>query len=379
MRVYGYEPFIDRCHAPMKRLFISMSANETEASVENSLPLLQVENLFQLQEWALLNDDLKENIKRHAFEVQQQYTTALKATDNLERALKKEQNQVKDHVQGVEDDEHPEVRDLRLQLDDVRSKLADIDELQQGHNREIASLNRQKEEITYDIEAYQAKRLDFLETQLMSGVKEEQMSVIQGQTQLETLRKDYEEKKTHFQDLVREKESLLAELANWRRDMEKATEAPFKIQDQCEQLRKRYSTISHELVRQDNILKECEDEIADCVARKKDNEDLTVTLRADYEKRKLDIGQLEREMDRLNKEKIVTREIAMTQKEERERLDEVIAQLMNKVRFKIASMHEIHLNFNLHIDPLGQLFGYKSQSRKRAVTKNLSPADNDHE
>jgi hypothetical protein len=104
-----------------------------------------------------------------------------------------------------------------------------------------------------------------------------------------------------------------------------------------------------------------------------------VTLRADYEKRKLDIGQLEREMDRLNKEKIVTREIAMTQKEERERLDEVIAQLMNKVRFKIASMHEIHLNFNLHIDPLGQLFGYKSQSRKRAVTKNLSPADNDHE
>ncbi len=91
---------------------------------------------------------------------------------------------------------------------------------------------------------------------------------MQRKQQIENLKKDYDEKREGYLEIVRQKEKLDIEKEKYATALTKASEVPPKMMKQNEVLKEAIQSLSIELVRQNQMGTQLDTEIVKYVKRK---------------------------------------------------------------------------------------------------------------
>lgn len=282
-------------------------------------------------------DLIREKLFKFNDMFKQMQSSEIKFIEQIQREQERKANQ-KIVSRELDDDEivqeHEEIVALRKELESGRVRLAGIGKLQEEHAKATTDLKKHREDIRLEIESYQSKRLDYLETQLISGVKEWKMEVLQGQTQVENLQKDLEERRSQWQDSFNDRNLLIEDKNELAKALAAQSEIAPRVAQQNEQLQKKLRSLTEEINNQTKIYNERNKEYEILNKKKIDTENTSTQLKSDYEKMKLEISQMEARMEQIASEKVLEKERLQEHKEEKQRLDVAIKTAVKEVRAK---------------------------------------------
>ncbi|KAJ3144973.1 hypothetical protein HK101_002563 [Irineochytrium annulatum] len=214
-----------------------------------------------------------------------------------------------------------EIGELKRELLKTENEASLAQEREQRLIKEIDETSKLKNDLMNDIEEIRRHKADMLEPQLIQSTKEIKIDIAQRKHQVENLEKDLEEKESSYDTVLREKERLDIEREKHAAQLAKATEMPQKILKQSEVLRDAISSLVIENVKQTTLAQQLDREIERLAHRKKEMEEHKLDQAADYEQRRSEIGEMERQCDDIFKQHEFAREQLSVQRSERVRLD----------------------------------------------------------
>ena len=313
------KPDVDRVFFQLNRLEQAKKLPESTADAIR-------ERVFKL------NDTLEQLHKSELKFVEKIHNEEEKRREKQQQQQQQKQSVSKEMDGDEPPQEHEEIVALRKELESGRQRLTGIGKLQEEHTKTTTDLKRQREDIRIEIESFQSKRLDYLENQLISGVKEWKMEVMQGQTQVESLQKDLEERHAQWQDAVNDRNQMIEEKNDLAKAVATQVEIIPRIAQQSEQLQKKLRALTEEINNQLQIYNERHKEFEVLNKKKIETENLSVQLKSDYEKMKLEICQMEERMEQITAEKALEKERIQEHKEEKQRIEAAIKAAVTEVR-----------------------------------------------
>ncbi|TPX37722.1 hypothetical protein SmJEL517_g00446 [Synchytrium microbalum] len=245
---------------------------------------------------------------------------ALLATADFEKSVKKKLKAVSQAVQAqriqidtsgsAQYTEASEVADLRRELLKVQHDEKIADDSHNRSSKEVADLTNHKKELLDEIEEARRHKADLLEPQLLASTKELKLELMQRRQQVETLQKDLEEKDGTLEAVEKEKERLAEEQERQVSALSKASEIPFRLQKQSEVLKDAISALVVE----------------------SELDDIKLEVNADYEQRRSEIHEMERQCDEIFKDHEMAREQLAIQKQDRVRLDASLRNVVHQAK-----------------------------------------------
>ncbi|ORY51485.1 hypothetical protein BCR33DRAFT_656040 [Rhizoclosmatium globosum] len=193
----------------------------------------------------------------------------------------------------------------------------------------------QKSILNADIEEIRKHKADMLEPQLIVSIKELKLDISQRRHQVENLEKDLEEKEITYEIVLGEKDRLDIEKEKHAAALARATEMPQKIMKQSEILRDAISSLVIENVKQNTLAQQLDREIDHLARNKRDFEEIKLDQAAEYEERRAEIIEMERNCDEIFKDHEYAKEQLSIQRADRVRLEMAI-------RNAIATNHKDH-------------------------------------
>ncbi|KAJ3233161.1 hypothetical protein HDU81_002463 [Chytriomyces hyalinus] len=187
----------------------------------------------------------------------------------------------------------------------------------------------QKAVLNADIDEIRKHKADMLEPQLIVSIKELKLDISQRRHQVENLEKDLEEKEITYEIVLGEKDRLEIEKEKHAAALARATEMPQKIMKQSEILRDAISSLVIENVKQNTLAQHLDREIDHLAKNKRDFEEIKLDQAAEYEERRAEIIEMERNCDEIFKDHEFAKEQLSIQRADRVRLELSIRNALN--------------------------------------------------
>ncbi|KAI8612195.1 hypothetical protein BC830DRAFT_1067947 [Chytriomyces sp. MP71] len=188
----------------------------------------------------------------------------------------------------------------------------------------------QKAVLNADIEEIRKHKADMLEPQLIVSIKELKLDISQRRHQVENLEKDLEEKEITYEIVLGEKDRLEIEKEKHAAALARATEMPQKIMKQSEILRDAISSLVIENVQQNTLAQQLDREIEHLAKSKREFEEVKLDQAAEYEERRAEIIEMERNCDDIFKDHEFAKEQLSIQRADRVRLELAIRNASNQ-------------------------------------------------
>jgi hypothetical protein len=236
-----------------------------------------------------------------------------------------------DKAQNRQFQENIEIGELKRELTKAENEHKLANTRDESLLREIETLTKQRDEINDDINMLRKHQVDILEPQLIANIKELKLDVLQRKGQLENLRKDYDERQSQYQTSLSEKNQLDLEKEKQIAQYSKASELPTKLQKQSEVFKEGINLLAIESTKQANLLVQLEREQERLAKRKHELDEFSLSLRTDYERRRIEMNQVERESEQIFKEHQLAKEQLLVQKEEKLRIDQAYRKMIAEV------------------------------------------------
>ncbi|KAI8808274.1 hypothetical protein BJ742DRAFT_772272 [Cladochytrium replicatum] len=264
--------------------------------------------------------------------------TCLTTTVEAEKSLAKRCKQLTQEISGQKIDidrtanltfsSNSDIGDLKRELLKAENELTLAQQREKRVHDEIEECQKQRQGLTNDIEEIRRHKADMLEPQLIASTKELK-ALIQRKHQVENLQKDLEEKQTTLDKIKSDKERLEIEKEKQAVALAKSTEIPLKIIKQTEVLRDAISALVLENMKQTTMGQQLDKELERLAKRRKELEEHKLDQAADYEQRRAEIHEMERQCDEIFKKHEMSKELLGTQKAERVKLDLMFKKILS--------------------------------------------------
>ncbi|KAJ3348828.1 hypothetical protein HDU83_001030 [Entophlyctis luteolus] len=208
----------------------------------------------------------------------------------------------------------------------------------QREKKLVADINEsldQKAVLNADIEEIRKHKADMLEPQLIASIKELKLDISQRRHQVENLEKDLEEKEITYEIVLAEKDRFMIEKEKHAASLARASEMPQKIIKQSEVLRDAISSLVIENVKQTTLAGQLDREIDRLAKIKRELEDVKLDQATEYEERRAEIIEMERNCDEIFKEYEYAKQQLSIQQADRQRLE-------LSIKNAIATNHKDH-------------------------------------
>lgn len=273
---------------------------------------------------------VSDSLKQRVESLQEAYATTLRAL-----------HQAPELKASTELEENDEIRSLRIQLVQHKSALVTLDDRNKKRQAESQFLNSQYDSISSELEAINSKHVDLQESRIRAGVNETQHDLVQGATQLESLRRDVDEQLYARTEMAKQEDSLKTQRADAQRNYENAAKLPLDIIAAIQPLRAKLKLIHANIEREELTAEAQDSELDQHQLSQAAMQDSTVTLRAQYEGLKLNILHIERELDSIQKDKMLAKENALTAKSKIVEIAVTTKKTMNEINWANESLVKI--------------------------------------
>lgn len=250
-----------------------------------------------------------------------------------------------DKTQNRQFQENIEIGELKRELVKAENEHQLSIQREDALHAELEDLSKTSKELNSEIDMLRKHQLDILEPQLVAGIKELQLDVMQRRAQIENLQKDFDEKQgsesengtlycialirpplpLHFSDAVHAltTEKSTAEVTKEKHISlySKASELPAKLQKQSEVFREGITLLAIEATKLASLLAQLDRDQEKMLKRKHEVEDLSLTLRAEFERRRMEMDQVEMESENIHKAHQLAKEQLFVQREEKVKLE----------------------------------------------------------
>ncbi|EPZ33889.1 hypothetical protein O9G_002452 [Rozella allomycis CSF55] len=178
-----------------------------------------------------------------------------------------------------------------------------------------------KLDVLSDIEQARQHKVDMLEPQLVASNKELRLDILQRKQQIENLKKDFEEKRESYDEILKTKERLDVEQEKYSISLTKASELPPKLIKQNEILKDAIYSLQQETVKQSSLSLTLDTEIIKLTKKKQEIEKDRNESQTEVETKMLQIEALEAQTDEIFRNHELAKEQLSIQKTEKIKLD----------------------------------------------------------
>ncbi|KAJ3296076.1 hypothetical protein HK104_002021, partial [Borealophlyctis nickersoniae] len=235
--------------------------------------------------------------------------------------------------------DNSEIGELKRELLKAQNEVNLAMDREQKLQKDIEDAQRLKGDLVNDIEEIRKHKADMLEPQLIASTKELKLDVLQRRHQVENLEKDLEEKEATYETVTHERERLEMEKERHAVALSQASEMPQKILKQSEVLRDAIGSLVIENVKQTTLAQQLDKELERLGKKRKDLEEHKLDQAADYERRRAETHEMERQCDEIFKQHELAKEQLAVQKGDRVALDLTL----RKCNQEIKREHDILL------------------------------------
>ncbi|KND04550.1 uncharacterized protein SPPG_00275 [Spizellomyces punctatus DAOM BR117] len=235
--------------------------------------------------------------------------------------------------------ENTEIGELKRELLKAENEVKLAQERESRLTLDISESQEKKRQLMDDIDEIRRHKADMLEPQLIASSKELKLEVIQRRHQVENLEKDQEEKDATYEMIMQQVERLEMDRERHAAAFSQANEMPQKIIKQSEVLRDAIGSLVIENVKQGTLSQQLDKELERLAKRRKDLEEHKLDQAAEYEQRRAEIHEMERQCDEIFKQHEMAKEQLAVQKGERVRLELGL----KKCVFEIKREHDLLL------------------------------------
>ncbi|KAJ3158067.1 hypothetical protein HDU89_000450 [Geranomyces variabilis] len=235
--------------------------------------------------------------------------------------------------------ENTEIGELKRELLKAENEVKLAKERESKLEKDIEESTEKRKTLTEDIDEIRRHKADMLEPQLIASSKELKLEVVQRRHQVENLEKDQEEKDATYEMVMHEVERLEMERERHAAAFSQANEMPQKIIKQAEILRDAINSLVVENVKQSTLSQQLDKELDRLAKKRKDQEEHKLDQSAEYEQRRREIHEMERQCDEIFTQHEIAKEQLAVHKGERVRLELTL----KKCIFEIRREHDLLL------------------------------------
>ncbi|KAJ3047564.1 hypothetical protein HK097_011415, partial [Rhizophlyctis rosea] len=228
--------------------------------------------------------------------------------------------------------DNTEIGELKRQLLKAQNEVNLAMDREQKLQKDIEDAQRTKENLISDIEEIRRHKADMLEPQLIASTKELKLDVLQRRHQVENLEKDLEEKEATYETVTHERDRLELEKERHSAALSQASEMPQKILKQSEVLRDAISSLVIENVKQTTLAQQLDKELERLAKKRKDLEEHKLDQAAEYERRRAELHEMERQCDEIFKQHELAKEQLAVQKGDRVAVDLGLRQTIGDIK-----------------------------------------------
>ncbi|KAJ3130897.1 hypothetical protein HK100_007240 [Physocladia obscura] len=246
--------------------------------------------------------------------------TLSKKTRNLAQEVSNQRMEI-DRGDSKQFQNNAEIGNLRRELVKLENEVNLSLQREKRLAADISESLSQKSVLNTDIEEIRKHKADMLEPQLIASIKELKLDISQRRHQVENLEKDLEEKEITYEIVLGEKDRLEIEKEKHAAALARATEMPQKIMKQSEILRDAISSLVIENVKQNTLAQQLDREIEHLARNKMEYEEIKLNQATEYEERRAEIIEMERNCDEIFKDHEIAKEQLSIQRADRVRLE----------------------------------------------------------
>ncbi|KAJ3024068.1 hypothetical protein HKX48_007248 [Thoreauomyces humboldtii] len=235
--------------------------------------------------------------------------------------------------------ENTEIGELKRELLKAENEVKLAQERESKLEKDIEESQEKRKTLSEDIDEIRRHKADMLEPQLVASSKELKLEVVQRRHQVENLEKDNEEKDATYEMVMHEVERLEMERERHAAAFSQANEMPQKIVKQAEILRDAINSLVVENVKQSTLSQQLDKELERLAKKRKDQEEHKLDQSAEYEQRRREIHEMERQCDEIFTQHEIAKEQLAVHKGERVRLE----LSLKKCVFEIRREHDLLL------------------------------------
>ncbi|RKO97049.1 hypothetical protein CXG81DRAFT_16070 [Caulochytrium protostelioides] len=293
---------------------------------------------------------------------------ALVGTAGLESQLRRVVSQARHEVsqqrvaldkQGLKQfSDNSQRGDLRRQLTKEQNDL----EIARGHNARLRGvldeLTLQRSNLEADVGNIRQHKVDLLEPQLTSAIRELKLEISQLKNQTEILRRDEEEKAATLQIVQQQTVEIEAERESLSTGLTKSLEMPVAIRRHADQLREAISTLIAENSRLTVSHGQYQNQAETLMRRRSDLEHLQSERVAEVLHMQTDLAELEKVCDELFREQESSRDEFGIQKAEQVRIEIEYKQTVDSSRMEHEMLvhtlrdKEAHIKANRRLETI---------------------------
>ncbi|KAI9089460.1 hypothetical protein DFS34DRAFT_639300 [Phlyctochytrium arcticum] len=267
----------------------------------------------------------------------------IKRVKDVGQDLQKQRLEI-DRTASKQFTENTEIGELKRELLKAENEVKLAKEREGKLQKDIEETQEKRQTLMDDIEEIRRHKADMLEPQLIASSKELKLEVIQRRHQVENLEKDQEEKDATYEMVMHEVDRLEMDRERHAAAFSQANEMPQKIIKQSEVLRDAISSLVVENVKQGTLAQQLDKELERLAKKRKELEEHKLDQAADYEDRRAEIHEMERQCDETFKQHELAKEQLAVQKGERVRLDmtlkKCVADIKREHDFLLRSLRE---------------------------------------
>ncbi|KAI9218518.1 hypothetical protein BC828DRAFT_388410 [Blastocladiella britannica] len=285
-----------------------------------------------------------EELKRKHHSLYQYILTAfeyekamIKKTKTLQVEVNKQKMEMDKTGAKVYDD-NAEIGELRRELLRCQNEVVLAHDRESRLAKDIEESLITKESLVEDIEEIRRHKTDMLEPQLVANTKEIKMDLMQRKHQAENLEKDLEEKEQILENAIKDKERLLDERETQEAALAKANELPGKIMKQAEVLRDGIASLVIENVKQAQLAAQLDKDIDKVSKKRKEMEEEKAAHSAEFEQRKTEMMEREKECDEIFHEHEMAKEMIAMQEAEKLRQTFALKQAESMIKLSHESL-----------------------------------------